>query len=316
MKVTTRNRLVFKRLVVILQKFIIATSINRITLKFKTMKQIYKNLALLVIMGAALVGCSKKVDNPKPSVKAISGNGFVSDSKKVNPNTTVKFGFDAASNAQTNQSLSKFRVFISGEPNTNTVIYDTVFTLNDEKTFHFEGEFIFAELGRWQIVGRAFDAAGEEGSAYIDITVLMENSFTWKKAGDTLTGFGDYGLIWDEGFAQDTICLTPTDTMTTVLLKLSTTEWNNIYTEAHKRLLFNDIRKNYNKEDQTKNEYKKYEIETYKGILTKKETATYNDVLVVYNKDDDEKNLLLYINNSYAEDYNGQLYLTVHGKLK
>ena len=280
------------------------------------MKQFYKNMMLIVLIGAALTGCKKKVENPKPVVTAVSQSGFVSNSKKVKPNTTLKFGFDAASNAETNQSLTKFRVFISGEPNTNTVIFDTIFNLNNEKSFHYESEFTFVEYGRWQIVGRAFDAAGEEGSAYIDITVMMDNAFVWQKEGDTLTGFGDYGLIWDEDLAQDTICLTPADTMTTVLLKLSATEWNNIYTEAHKRLLFNDIRKNYNKEDQTKNEFKKYELEAYKGILTKKETATYNDVLVVYNRDDDEKNLLLYINNSYAEDYNGLLHLTVHGKQK
>lgn len=280
------------------------------------MKQIYRNILLLVIMGAALVGCSKKIENPKPSVKAVSGNGFVFDSKKVKPNTTLKFGFDAASNAQTNESLSKFRVFISGEPNTNTVIFDTIINLNNEKAFHYEGEFTFVEYGRWQIVGRAFDAANEEGSEYIDITVMMDNAFVWKKEGDTLTGFGDYGLLWDETLAQDTICLTSADTITTKLLKLSTTEWNNIYTEAHKRLLFNDIKRNYDKIDQTKNEYKKYELKAYKGILTKKESATYNDVLVVYNKDDNEKNLLLYINNSFAEDYNGVKHLTVNGKLK
>lgn len=289
---------------------------NCITLNFKTMKQIYRNLALLVMMGAALAGCGKKVDNPKPSVRAISGNGFVSDSKKVKPNTTVKFGFDATSNAQTNQSLTKFRVFISGEPNTNTVIYDTVINLNNEKNFHFEGEFTFVEYGRWQIVGRAFDAASEEGSEYIDITVLMDESFTWKKAGDTLTGFGDYGLLWDETLAQDTICLTVADTTTTKLLKLSASEWNGIYTEVHKRLLFNNIKKNYNKEDQNKNEYKQYELEAYRGILANKESATYNDVLVIYNKEDDEKNLLLNISNSFTEEYNGQRCITVHGKVK
>lgn len=280
------------------------------------MKHIYRNFMLLAIVGATLVGCGKKVDNPKPNVTAVSGNGFVSDSKKVNPGTTLKFGFDAVSNAQTNQSLNKFRMFISGEPNTNTVIYDTVFTLNDEKSFHFEGTFTFEEYGRWQIVGRAYDAANEEGSEYIDITVMMDNAFVWKKEGDTLTGFGDYGLLWDETLAQDTICLTSADTISTKLLKLSATEWNNIYTEAHKRLLFNDIKKNYDKTDQTKNEYKKYELDAYKGILTKKESATYNNVLVVYNKDDNEKNLLLYINNSFAEDYYGVKHLTVNGKLK
>lgn len=280
------------------------------------MKQVYKNLALLFMLGAVLIGCSKKVDNPKPNVNAISGNGFVSDSKKVKPNTTVKFGFNAASNAQTKQGLTKFRVFISGEPNTNTVIYDTVFTLNNEKTFHFEDEFTFVELGRWQIVGRAFDAAEEEGSEYIDITVLMENSFTWKKAGDTLTGFGDYGLLWDETIAQDTISLVLADTVTTKLLKLSASEWNGIYTEAHKRLLFKDIKKNYDKEDQSENTYKKNELKVYKGILAKKESATYNDVLVIWNMEDSEKDLLLNINNSFSEEYHGERHLTVNGKLK
>ena len=280
------------------------------------MNPVYKNLALLFMLGAVLIGCSKKVDNPKPNVNAISGNGFVSDSKKVKPNTTVKFGFNAASNAQTNQGLTKFRVFISGEPNTNTVIYDTVFTLNNEKTFHFEDEFTFVELGRWQIVGRAFDAAEEEGSEYIDITVLMENSFTWKKVGDTLTGFGDYGLLWDETIAQDTISLVLADTVTTKLLKLSASEWNGIYTEAHKRLLFKDIKKNYDKEDQSQNTYKKNELKVYKGILAKKESATYNDVLVIWNMEDSEKNLLLNINNSFSEEYHGERHLTVNGKLK
>lgn len=286
-----------------------------ITLKFKTMKHIYRNFMLLAIVGATLVGCGKKVDNPKPNVTAVSGNGFVSDSKKVKPGTTLKFGFDAVSNAQTNQSLNKFRVFISGEPNTNTVIYDTVFTLNDEKSFHFEGTFTFEEYGRWQIVGRAYDAANEEGSDYIDITVTMEQSFTWKQVGHgEVEGFGDYGLIWNDTIAQDTICLLPADSVTQ-LLKLSAMEWNSIYTEANKRLLFSDIKKNYGKPNDA---YKNNRIDSYKGILLKEESTTYNDVLVVWNMEDSEKNLLLNIGDSFAEEYNdnGEVHLTVHGKLK
>lgn len=277
------------------------------------MKQVYKNFMLLVMMGAALVGCGKKLDNPKPIVKTISGSGFVSESKKVKPNTTVKFGFDASSNPQTNQSLTKFRVFISGEPNTNTVIYDTVFTLSDEKNFHFEGEFTFVEYGRWQIVGRAFDAANEESSKYIDITVTMDESFTWKQVGHgEVEGFGGYGLIWNDSIATDTITLLPADSVTK-LLKLSEIEWNNIYTEANKRVLFADIKKNYGKPSDA---YKNNRIDSYKSILTNRESVTYKEVLVVWNMENDEKNLLLYINNSFAEDYNGLKHLTVNGKWK
>ena len=277
------------------------------------MKQFYKSILLIVLVGAALTGCKKKVENPKPIVTVMSQSGFVSNSKKVKPNTTLKFGFDAASNAETNQSLTKFRVFISGEPNTNTVIFDTIFNLNNEKSFHYEGEFTFVEYGRWQIVGRAFDAAGEEGSKYIDITVMMEDSFTWKQVGHgEVEGFGDYGLIWNDTIAPDTICLFPTDP-TIQLLLLSATEWNSIYTEANKRVLFSDIKKNYGKPNDA---YKNNRIDAYKNILTNKESVTYNDVLVVWNMEDSEKNLMFNISNSFSEEYHGEKHLTVNGKVK
>ena len=115
------------------------------------MKQFYKNMMLIVLIGAALTGCKKKVENPKPIVTAVSQSGFVSNSKKVKPNTTLKFGFDAASNAETNQSLTKFRVFISGEPNTNTVIFDNTLAHRLTPT--------------WKIQKR-FDQAARESAAY------------------------------------------------------------------------------------------------------------------------------------------------------
>jgi len=275
------------------------------------MKQIYKNIALLVMMGAAFVGCNKKVDNPKPSVTALSSNGYVSDSKKVKPNTTLKFGFDAASNAETNKDLTKFRMFISDGTN---VIYDTVFNLNNEKSFHCEGEFTFVEYGKWQIVGRAFDAANEEGSEYIDITVLMEDPFTWKQVGfGEVEGFGEYGLIWNDTIATDTICLFPANADSIQILNLSTLEWNNVNTEANKRYLFSEIARNYGKPNDA---YKDNRIDVYKSILTNKESVTYNEVIAVWNMSDSEKNLLLYITNSFAEEYNGEVHLTVHGKVK
>lgn len=274
------------------------------------MKQIYRNLALLVMMGAALAGCGKKVDNPKPDVKAISGNGFVSGSKKVKPNTTLKFGFDAASNAQTKKNLTKFRMFISDGTN---VIYDTVFNLNNEESFHCEGEFNFIEYGKWQIVGRAFDAANEEGSEYIDITVTMEESFTWKQVGlGEVEGFGDYGLLWNDTIASDTICLMPADSTVQILL-LSAVEWNGVYTPANKRYLFSEIARNYGKPNDA---YKNNRIGVYKNILVNEESVTYDNVLAVWDMDESDKSLLFYINNSFYEEYHGERHLTVHGKLK
>lgn len=143
----------------------------------------------------------------------------------------------------------------------------------------------------------------------------MEESFTWKQVGHgEVEGFDDYGLIWNDTITQDTICLLPTDSATQ-LLKLSATEWNSIYTEAHKRELFSDIKKNYGKPNDA---YKNNRIDAYKSILTNKESVTYNEVLAIWNMEDNEKNLLLYINNSFAEEYNdnGERHLTVNGKLK
>ena len=316
-KLTTRKDLALKGLVVTLHKSNLEKSKICITLKFKTMKHIYRNILLLVMMGAALVGCGKKVENPKPSVSFVSEEGFTTGENHLFTESTLKFGFNAQSNIETAKTLTKFRMFIS---NGRDVIYDTVFNLNNETSFHCEGEFTFKNLGNWQIIGRAYDAADEQGSAYINIHVQedMETSFSWKKVGygmGEIEGFDDYGLLWNDSIvmdtvvvAADTVQLQPADTLITLYLFDAST-WNSIESQADKEALFKDIKK-------TPNNYKNNKIKTYKNILSKKEMVTYNDVLVVLNDNEGGQNYLLYINDSFSEEYFGERHLTVNGKLK
>ena len=93
-KLTTAKSLVFSGLIVSLQKSNLGKSNNRITLKFKTMKQIYRNILLLVMMGATLVGCNKKVANPKPNVAILAEEGYTTGEKHLIKGDTLKFGFD------------------------------------------------------------------------------------------------------------------------------------------------------------------------------------------------------------------------------
>ena len=315
-KLTTAKSLVFSGLIVSLQKSNLGKSNNRITLKFKTMKQIYRNILLLVMMGATLVGCNKKVANPKPNVAILAEEGYTTGEKHLIKGDTLKFGFDATANAETKEKLVKFRMFISDG---RTTIYEKVFDLNNEETFHCEGEFSFVELGDWQIVGRAYDAANEENSAYIDIHVQedMEETFVWQQIGlDSVSGFGNYGLSWVDReiidsitIAFDTIRLVAVDDSISLYL-FDESKWEEIDTYNGKDALFKDIKEN-------PKDYKSNKISAYE-IYAAKEAITYNEVIAVMNEHKEGENVMLFIKDSYTENYNdnGLRHLTVNGKLK
>jgi len=278
------------------------------------MKYIYRNTLLLVMMGAALVGCNKKVENPKPSVAIMTEEGYTTGEKHLITGDTLKFGFDATANAETEEKLVKFRMYVS---NGKTTIYDKVFDLINEDNFHCEGEFSFVELGDWQIVGRAYDAANEESAAYIDIHVqeAMESEFVWQQIGlDSVTGFGDYGLLWMDNkvidsvmVVLDTIGLVPVDDSITLYV-FDHTKWDEIDTYVGKDALFNDIKKN-------PKDYKANKTNAY-NILAAEEAVTYDEVIAVMNDKKNGENQLLLIKNSFSEEYHGERHLTVNGILK
>ncbi len=281
------------------------------------MKHIYRNVIICLLIGASFIGCNKKVDIQNPNVSIVSEEGFTTGEKHLFTGTTVKYGFNATSNAQTAENLVKFQVFVAqagGE-----WIYDTTFVLNNQDNFYTEGEFTFVRLGDWRIGGRAFDAAGNWNTAYIDIHVQedMEEPFTWQQIGqDSVTGFGEYGLLWLDreivdsvSVALDTINLLPADDSISLYL-FDMAKWGEIDTYDGKDALFKDIKKN------PKN-YKDNKISSY-NIFANKEAVTYNEVIAVMNEHKNGENLLLLISNSYSENYNdnGLRHLTVNGKLK
>lgn len=278
------------------------------------MKHIYRNILLLIMMGATLVGCNKKVENPKPSVAIMTEEGYTIGEKHLITGDTLKFGFYATANAETNEKLVKFRMYVS---NGKTTIYEKDFDLNNEDNFHCEGEFTFVELGDWQIVGRVYDAANEESAAYIDIHVqeAMESEFVWQQIGlDSVTGFGDYGLLWIDNevidsviVALDTISLMPVDDSISLYV-FDHSKWDQIDTYEGKAALFKDIKKN------PKN-YKDNKTNAY-NILAAEEAVTYDEVIAVMNEKKDGENLLLLISNSFSENYHGERHLTVNGVLK
>jgi len=278
------------------------------------MKHLYRNALMCLLLGATLIGCNKKVDNPKPSVTIMTEEGYTTGEDHLFTGDTLKFGFDAIANAETNEKLVKFRMYISDG---KTTIYDKVFDLNNEETFHCEGEFSFVELGNWQIVGRAFDAANEESAAYINIHVQedMEEAFVWQQVGqDSVTGFGDYGLLWIDtevvdsvDIALDTISLVAVDDSISLYV-FDKSKWDEIDTYDKKDALFKDIKKN-------PKDYKNNKISVYE-ILAAEEAVTYDEVIAIMNEHKEKENYLILISNSYSEDYHGFRHLTVNGILK
>lgn len=278
------------------------------------MKHFYRNAIMCLLLGASLVGCNKKVDNPKPNVTIMAEEGYTTGEEHLFTGDTLKFGFDAIANAETNEKLVKFRMYISDG---KTTIYDKVFDLNNEEAFHCEGEFSFIELGNWQIVGRAFDAANEESAAYINIHVQedMEEAFVWQQVGqDSVTGFGDYGLLWIDtevvdsvDIALDTISLVAVDDSISLYV-FDKSKWDEIDTYDKKDALFKDIKKN-------PKDYKNNKISVYE-IMAAEEAVTYDEVIAIMNEHKEKENYLILISNSYSEDYHGFRHLTVNGILK
>lgn len=281
------------------------------------MKHIYRNVIICLFIGASFIECSKKTEIQNPNVTIVSEEGFTTGEKHLFTGTTVKFGFNATSNAQTAEKLIKFQVFVAqagGE-----WIYDTVYALNNEDNFRTEGEFTFERLGDWRIGGRVFDAANNWTTAYIDIHVQedMEESFTWQQVGqDTVTGFGEYGLLWIDRETIDSVCvsldtinLLPADDSISLYL-FDMAKWEEIDTYDGKDALFKDIKKN-------PRNYKDNKIDAY-NILATEEAVTYDEVIAVMNEHVNGENLLLLISDSYSENYNdnGLRHLTVNGKLK
>ena len=281
------------------------------------MKHIYRNVIICLFIGASFIGCSKKTEIQNPNVTIVSEEGFTTGEKHLFTGTTVKFGFNATSNAQTAEKLIKFQVFVAqagGE-----WIYDTVYALNNEDNFRTEGEFTFERLGDWRIGGRVFDAANNWTTAYIDIHVQedMEESFTWQQVGqDSVTGFGEYGLLWIDRETIDSVCvsldtinLLPADDSISLYL-FDMAKWEEIDTYDGKDALFKDIKKN-------PRNYKDNKIDAY-NILATEEAVTYDEVIAVMNEHVNGENLLLLIKDSYSENYNdnGLRHLTVNGKLK
>lgn len=282
------------------------------------MKHIYRNVIICLLIGASFIGCNKAVDVKNPNVSIVSEEGFTTGEKHLFTGTTVKYGFNATSNAQTTEKLVKFQVFVAqagGE-----WIYDTTYVLNNEDNFYTEGEFTFERLGDWRIGGRAFDAANNWTTAYIDIHVQedMEQTLVWQQiALDSVTGFGNYGLTWVDrkvvdsvSVALDTILLMPADSLVSLYL-FDESKWEEIDTYDGKDDFFKDIKKN------PKN-YKDNKIDSF-GIFATEETVTYNAVIAVMNENEDSEHCMLFIKDSYSENYNESIevrHLTVNGILK
>ena len=145
----------------------------------------------------------------------------------------------------------------------------------------------------------------------------MEQSFTWQQVGqDTVTGFGEYGLLWIDRETIDSVCvsldtinLLPADDSISLYL-FDMAKWEEIDTYDGKDALFKDIKKN-------PRNYKDNKIDAY-NILATKEAVTYDEVIAVMNEHVNGENLLLLIKDSYSENYNdnGLRHLTVNGMLK
>ena len=273
------------------------------------MKHYFKSFIVCLLLGMTFVSCTKKAENREPIVSALTEEGLTSSDTVINPNSTLKFGFEASRNPDSQSPLTQLRLFISDG---HAPIYDTTYSIHGENSFKAYGEYTFTEdnYRDWQIIGRAYDEAGEYGSAYINVKVQMPHeTFKWQQVGDSLKGYNYENLLsWNVSEDAKNICLAPSDTLNVFIYKFDNSQWNSIVSPADEEALYKAIIKK-------PKDYKNNKLKVYDAISLTDDEMTYNDVIFVMDTLTSNY-VMLKVEESFHETYQGISHLTVNGKVK
>ena len=197
-------------------------------------------LALLCIVSVAFfASCSKDDDNPKnPSISVYAPTTeFVQDGATVDLLAdSIKFGFQMASNADSQKELASLRVVIAVDTIetewANLPLSGTTFTYTD--SFSFSAKEIVCNA---VITATVTDADNNTATTSITLHVdytdpeLEVTDFEWYRWGNhEQHGLEEFGLYWDR---NRNAIIVPTDG-TTLFTGFTKEEWDAVTTESQK----------------------------------------------------------------------------------
>lgn len=207
-------------------------------------------LALLCIVSVAFFASCSKDDDPKnPSISVYAPTTeFVQDGATVDLLAdSIKFGFQMASNADSQKELASLRVVITTEAGEtewdNLTLSGTSFTYTSICNF-FEAKEI---IGDAVISATVTDANNNTATASITLHIdytdpeLEVKDFTWNRhGGNAATGLAEYGLEWTSN-AKDEIFAQIKPMAGYSLYEFAPATWTEITTENTKALFFHNL---------------------------------------------------------------------------
>ena len=196
-------------------------------------------LALLCIVSVAFFASCSKDDDPKnPSISVYApSTDFVQDGATVDLLAdSIKFGFQMASNADSQKELASLRVVIAVDTIetewANLPLSGTTFTYTD--SFSFSAKEI---IGHAVITATVTDADNNTATASITLNIdytdpeLEVTDFEWYRLGNhEQHGLEEFGLYWDR---NRNAIIVPTDG-TTLFTGFTKEEWDAVTTESQK----------------------------------------------------------------------------------
>lgn len=206
-------------------------------------------LALLCIVSVAFFASCSKDDDPKnPSISVYApSTDFVQDGATVDLLAdSIKFGFQMASNADSQKELASLRVVIAVDTIetewANLPLSGTTFTYTD--SFSFSAKEI---IGHAVITATVTDADNNTATASITLNIdytdpeLEVKDFTWNRhGGNAATGLAEYGLEWTSN-AKDEIFAQIKPMAGYSLYEFAPATWTEITTENTKALFFHNL---------------------------------------------------------------------------
>lgn len=203
-------------------------------------------LALLCIVSVAFFASCSKDDDPKnPSISVYAPTTeFVQDGATVDLLAdSIKFGFQMASNADSQKELASLRVVIAVDTIetewANLPLSGTTFTYTD--SFSFSAKEIICDA---VITATVTDADNNTATASITLHVndpeLEVTDFEWyRHGGDDATGLAEYGLEWKSNLKDVFAQIKPMNGYT--LYELNSEDWINTQTINGKTLLLTNV---------------------------------------------------------------------------
>lgn len=271
-------------------------------------------LALVCLVSVAFfASCEKTIENPEPSISVITEEGYVQNGDVVDLNQVFVYGFQMASNTETNKELKQLSVattLIDLEGNEQTS--EEIVALTGLTEYRFIDSIFFEMerdvIGSVKFTATVTDVDDKTNTATMTLSInqpaqpLIGTTFTWYRLGNTITGLDEYGLAWKGNYPKDTYAkLVPQDGVKLFIFKAE--DWENVKTDIDKAAFFLTAIET----QETAEEY--FEVNVTQANMT------YDDVIGTVMADGTCH--LIHVTKSHAETVTGQgTAVTITGEAK